>query len=60
MARRPRKAAPQGPIRFVENFNHILGERTVAYKAGMVVQEPSKELRLAAGAKAAPFTPDVD
>lgn len=58
MAPRKKAEAPEsGPIRFSAGYNHVDGLVTTAYKAGMVVREPSAELREAAIAKgkAEPF-----
>lgn len=43
---------PTGAIRFVADFDHVEVGRTVAYKAGHVVEEPGEDLIAAAGAKA--------
>lgn len=52
-----RKAAPAaGAIRFVEDFDHVQTGRTVAYKAGHVVEAPDEALITAAGAKAEPVS----
>lgn len=48
------KKQSAGAIRFVADFDHVEVGRTVAYKAGDVVEAPSAELIAAAGAKAEP------
>lgn len=46
-------------IRFKADFNHVTVARTVAYKAGDVVEKPSAELLEAAGDKAEPHVPEA-
>lgn len=43
-------------IQFLEDFDHVEVGKTVAYKAGNIVREPSDELVAAAGAKAALYS----
>lgn len=40
MARRSRKPLPTGRIRFISDYNHPEGDRTTAYKKGMVLEVP--------------------
>jgi hypothetical protein len=44
-ARRSQRASP--PIRFVADWDHVTPARTIAYKAGMIL-EPEPEIRAAA------------
>jgi len=44
-----------GAIQFASDFDHVEVARTVAYKAGDIVAEPSAELLAAAGERVAPF-----
>jgi hypothetical protein len=42
-------------MQFVADFDHVTGNRTVAYKAGTIMRGPSAELVAAAGARAVPY-----
>lgn len=55
----PRAKAAPPAIRFTADFDHVEVGRTVAYKAGHVVEEPDAALVAAAGGKAERHSPEA-